>query len=86
MGASETITDPRGIAKGISEALNTTIAGLSIAIPSLIAYSYFSKKIETLSVQMESIVGELLAKCYSRKIRREPKPTVVRTIKKTDEA
>lgn len=73
MGASETITDPRGIAKGISEALNTTIAGLAIAIPSLIAYSYFSKKVETLSVEMESIVGELLAKCYSRKHRREPK-------------
>ena len=71
MGASETISDPRGIAKGISEALNTTIAGLSIAIPSLIAYSYFSKKVESLSVEMESIVGELLAKCYSRKMRRE---------------
>ena len=71
MGASETISDPRGIAKGISEALNTTIAGLSIAIPSLIAYSYYSKKVETLSVEMESIVGELLAKCYSRKLRRE---------------
>ena len=69
MGASETITDPRGIAKGISEALNTTIAGLSIAIPSLIAYCYFSKKVETLAVEMESIIGELLAKCYSRKHR-----------------
>ena len=71
LGASETISDPRGIAKGISEALNTTIAGLAIAIPSLIAYSYFAKKVETLSVEMESIVGELLAKCYSRKLRRE---------------
>lgn len=69
MGASESITDPRGIARGIAEALNTTIAGLAIAIPSLIAYSYFSKKVETLSVEMESIVGELLAKCYSRKHR-----------------
>lgn len=69
MGASESITDPRGIAKGIAEALNTTIAGLSIAIPSLVAYSYFSKKVETLSVEMESIVGELLTKCYSRKSR-----------------
>lgn len=69
MGASETITDPRGIAKGISEALNTTIAGLAIAIPSLIAYSYFSKKVETLAVEMESIVGEFLAKCYSRTCR-----------------
>jgi len=77
MGASEVISDPRGIAKGISEALNTTIAGLSIAIPSLIAYSYFSKKVETLSVEMESIVGELLAKCYSRTGRRGDKKMVV---------
>jgi biopolymer transport protein ExbB len=71
LGASETVSDPRGIAKGIAEALNTTIAGLGIAIPSLIAYSYFSKKVETLSVEMEAIVGEFLAKCYSRKNRRE---------------
>jgi len=63
MGASETISDPRGIAKGISEALNTTIAGLSIAIPSLIAYWYCSMKVETVSVEMESMVGELVGKC-----------------------
>ena len=67
LGASETVSDPRGLAKGISEALNTTIAGLAIAIPSLIAYSYFSKKVETLAAEMEAILGELLAKCYSRK-------------------
>lgn len=79
LGASETVSDPRGIAKGISEALNTTIAGLAIAIPSLIAYSYLSRKVETMSVEMESIVGELLAKCYSRKTRRETRnlPPVV---------
>ena len=72
LGASETVSDPRGLAKGISEALNTTIAGLAIAIPSLIAYSYFSKKVETLSAEMESILGEFLAKSYSHtKKRRE---------------
>jgi biopolymer transport protein ExbB len=83
LGASETVSDPRGIAKGIAEALNTTIAGLGIAIPSLIAYSYFSKKVETLSIEMESIVGELLAKCYSRKKRREAVHTP-RTLKDTE--
>ena len=67
LGASETVSDPRGLARGISEALNTTIAGLAIAIPSLIAHSYFSKKVETLAAEMESILGELLAKVYSRK-------------------
>ncbi len=70
LGASATVSDPRGIAKGISEALSTTIVGLAIAIPSLIAYSYFSKKIETMAAEMESLIAELLAKCYYQKQRR----------------
>lgn len=63
--------DPRGIAKGISEALSTTIVGLAIAIPSLIAYSYFAKKIETMAAEMESLIGDLLAKCYYHQARHE---------------
>lgn len=63
-------SDPRIIASGISEALSTTIVGIAIAIPSLIAYSYFAKKVETMSAEMESIVGDLLAKCYYQKQRR----------------
>ena len=70
LGASATVTDPRGIAKGISEALSTTIVGLAIAIPSLIAHSYFSKKIETMAAEMESLIADLLAKCYFQKQRR----------------
>jgi biopolymer transport protein ExbB len=72
-GATTSINDPRGIAKGISEALSTTIVGLAIAIPSLIAYSYFSKKIETIAAEMESLISELLAKCYYQKGRRAAK-------------
>src|SRR2546430_1861950 len=68
-GATVAGSDPRGIAKGISEALSTTIVGLAIAIPSLIAYSYFSKKIETMAAEMESLIAELLAKCYYQKRR-----------------
>jgi biopolymer transport protein ExbB len=63
-GASAAQSDPHIIASGISEALGTTIVGLAIAIPSLIAYSYFSRKVETLSSEMQSTVAELLAKCY----------------------
>ena len=58
------------LANGISEALSTTIVGLAIAIPSLIAYSYFSKKVETMAAEMESLISELLAKCYYQKQRR----------------
>ncbi|MEO0454499.1 MAG: MotA/TolQ/ExbB proton channel family protein [Verrucomicrobiota bacterium] len=52
------------IARGISEALNTTVAGLVIAIPSLIAYSYYSKKIEAMTVEMESLCMDLVTKMY----------------------
>src|SRR3954469_9954802 len=69
-GASAAQSDPHIIASGISEALSTTIVGLAIAIPSLIAYSYLSKKIETMAAEMESLVADLLAKCYFQRSRR----------------
>ncbi len=56
--------DPVLVARGISEALNTTIAGLGVAVPSLIAHSYFQRRIEMLAVEMESIAASLLAKLY----------------------
>jgi biopolymer transport protein ExbB len=70
LGDSATASDPRGIARGISEALSTTIVGLAIAIPSLIAWSYYSRKIETVSAEMEALISELLAKCYHQKEKR----------------
>jgi biopolymer transport protein ExbB len=56
--------DPVVIAKGISEALNTTIIGLAVAVPSLIAHSYFQRRIEMMAVEMESVAADLLAKLY----------------------
>src|SRR6266513_2588305 len=41
-----------------------TVFGLGIAVPSLVAFVYFSKKVEVLSVEMESLVTDLLSKCY----------------------
>jgi biopolymer transport protein ExbB len=56
--------DPVAVARGISEALNTTIVGLAVAAPSLVAHNYFQRKIETMAVSMEGLVADLLAKCY----------------------
>ncbi len=56
--------DPIAVARGISEALNTTIVGLAIAAPSLMAHSYFQRKIETMAVNMEAVTADLMAKCY----------------------
>jgi hypothetical protein len=33
-------------------------------VPTLVAFSYFSKKIEVMSVEMETLVVELITKCY----------------------
>ncbi|MFY8267860.1 MAG: MotA/TolQ/ExbB proton channel family protein [Terrimicrobiaceae bacterium] len=56
--------DPITIARGISEALNTTIVGLAVAVPSLTAHSYFQRRIEMMAIEMESVAADLLAKLY----------------------
>ena len=56
--------DPVIVARGISEALNCTIVGLAVAVPSLIAYSYYLRRIEMMAVEMESLTADLLVKCY----------------------
>jgi biopolymer transport protein ExbB len=57
-------SDLKGIASGIGEALSTTIVGLSIAIPALVAYTYFSRRVERLAVEMESLLTDLIEKIY----------------------
>lgn len=64
LGLSSGASDTRQIALGIAEALNATVFGLSIAVPTLVAFSYFSRKVEQMSVEMETLVVELIQKCY----------------------
>lgn len=52
--------DPGAVAGGISEALITTAAGLIIAIPAVIAYNIFSKKIDAYVIEIDSTVTEVL--------------------------
>ncbi len=66
---TEGLADNAVLAKGISIALNTTLAGLLIAIPSLIAWSYYNKKVETLSVEMETLCDHFLRVHYRGKDR-----------------
>ncbi|MFA7343332.1 MAG: MotA/TolQ/ExbB proton channel family protein [Terrimicrobiaceae bacterium] len=56
--------DPVLIARGISEALNCTIVGLGVAVPCLIAFNYFQRKVEVMAISMEAMSSDLLAKCY----------------------
>jgi biopolymer transport protein ExbB len=52
------------LAKGISLILRFTMMGLLIAIPSLIAWNYYTKKVEMLAVEMESVCAEFLRRQY----------------------
>ena len=50
---------------GIAQALRTTIIGLGVAIPSLIAYTSFDRKVDNLILEMEKYSMSLLNKIYA---------------------
>ena len=72
-------SDTRQIALGIAEALNATVFGLSIAVPTLIGFTYFSRKVEVMSVEMETLVVELINKCYYGRATREHRTAQIPT-------
>jgi len=51
--SSESVVNPSTLAGGISEALYTTAAGLTVAIPTIVFYRYVSGKSNTLVMEME---------------------------------
>jgi biopolymer transport protein ExbB len=58
--ASVGLNNPAAVAKGISEALITTAAGLMIAIPIQMAYNYFVTNVNALVRNMESAAHVVL--------------------------
>lgn len=67
MGVGGAAADQSQFAGGIALALRATLMGLLVAIPSLIFWSYFNKKIETLAVEMETICDEFIRRSYRTK-------------------
>ncbi|MEX2212873.1 MAG: MotA/TolQ/ExbB proton channel family protein [Phycisphaeraceae bacterium] len=53
-------TGAKGLAKGIYEALVTTFAGLSVAIPILVFYYYFQGKIEKVVTDLNDVSEEFI--------------------------
>jgi len=52
----------QALSGGISQALITTVVGLSIGIPSLVVYNYFTDKAENLIMDIEKFTTQLLRK------------------------
>ncbi|HHY87257.1 MAG TPA: MotA/TolQ/ExbB proton channel family protein [Verrucomicrobia bacterium] len=69
------LTDAARLAHGIALILRATLAGLLIAIPSLIFWSYYTKKVEMLAVEMETLCDEFVRRQYTEQA--EPARTSV---------
>jgi biopolymer transport protein ExbB len=57
------------LSAGISQALFTTVAGLFIGIPALVAHNLFSRHIDNLMLAAEVQLNSLIDRYYSRLIR-----------------
>lgn len=56
----------QALSRGISQALISTIAGLVVAIPALIAHSIYSRRVDKLLMGIEGAVSRLLLRLYPR--------------------
>jgi biopolymer transport protein ExbB len=61
------VGNPTVLAGGISEALITTAAGLSVAIPSLMFYRYFRGKVDMLVLKMEEEALKLVEVIHGKR-------------------
>ena len=51
--SSSALVNPGDLAGGVWEALITTVAGLTVAIPTILAYNYFASRVNDVQFQME---------------------------------
>ena len=66
LGAGGTMGDPAVLAGAIAEALMTTVAGLCVAIPSLIFHNFFVSKVNHNIVEMETKITAILLRIMGR--------------------
>ncbi|PID37859.1 MAG: biopolymer transporter ExbB [Pseudomonadales bacterium] len=56
--------DPGLLAAGVSQALITTAAGMFVAIPALVAYRYYQRRIVDINAEFETEAGLMLQELY----------------------
>ena len=64
---SQGVGNAAALAGGIAQALITTAAGLTVAIPALIGYRYFRNRVDTLVVDMEKEAIKLVEALHRRR-------------------
>jgi biopolymer transport protein ExbB len=73
--------DNSALASGIAIALNSTLLGLLTAIPSLVFWSYYNKKVENFAVEMAALCERFLLRVYHPDEAAAKEPVTVRTIR-----
>jgi len=63
-GTGEGGPDTAVVAREIGVALRCTIAGLFVAVPSVLAHTYFTRRLDALAVKVESIMQETIQHFY----------------------
>lgn len=66
IGSTEAVGDASALAGGISQALITTVGGLWVAIPCLVAYRYLRDRVDGLVVAMEKEAITLVEALHRR--------------------
>src|ERR1700733_13297018 len=62
------LNDASKLAAGIALILRATLIGLLIAIPSLISWSYYTKKVEVLAAEMEALCDAFIRRQYAARV------------------
>ncbi|MBL8966392.1 MAG: MotA/TolQ/ExbB proton channel family protein [Spirochaetaceae bacterium] len=60
LGRFGSVADPSILARGVSEALITTVGGIVVAVPAVIFYNYLVTKVNLILVKMENQVNALV--------------------------
>ena len=58
------LTNTEALARGIATILNATLLGLLIAIPCLVFWSYYNRKVESMAVEMETLCDHFVRRQY----------------------
>lgn len=67
LGQFGAVADPAQLAKGISEALITTVGGILVAVPAVIFYNYLVTKVNLMLIKIENQVNALILMINSSK-------------------
>ena len=70
IAVSDAMGRPQMLAEGISQALLTTAAGLTVAIPALICYMYFVSRVDRLIMDIDALGQQLVHTISAEELQR----------------